>query len=115
MRCLLLIVIACLVGCHGGDDLAQNQHGRSEYVDGKLHYSPDAGFVPDSVTAISVAETLLLPIVGANYTRDQHPLSAVLRDSVWVVTGSLPDGAIGGAVVLEIAKSNAAVLRFAVE
>jgi hypothetical protein len=53
---------------------------------------PPNGVVPDSATAIRVAEAVLIPMVGADGIDRQRPLIAVLRDDVWHVAGSLPPG-----------------------
>jgi hypothetical protein len=116
MRVLMVVAVACVIGCQTNERHSVPQDdGHLEYIDGRAHYSPSLGFIPDSVTAIAVAEALMRPIVGVGYLREQRPLGAALEGGVWVVRGSLPAGAIGAVAVLELARSNAAVMRFAVE
>ena len=73
-------------------------------------YVPEAGFVPDSVTAIRIAEAVWLPIYG-NGIEQEKPFSARLRNgTVWVVNGFLPDGMRGGTAYIEINKQDGRVL-----
>jgi hypothetical protein len=116
MKAFMAVVVACLIGCQSDEpERVSQEDGHTEFIEGRAHYFPTSGFIPDSLTAIAIAEAVMRPIVGVDYLRDQRPLTAMLQGDVWVVSGSLPAGAIGGAAVLELARSNAAVLRFAVE
>ena len=78
-------------------------------------YVPPAGFVPDSLTAVRIAEAVLTPIYGSAQIARQHPLRATLRGDVWTVEGSLhaPPGmlAAGGVAVAEISRRDARILR----
>jgi hypothetical protein len=82
-------------------------------------YKPPAGYVPDSVTAIKIAEAVLVPIYGKKQIDSELPLNAQLKDDVWTVTGTLrcPDGkagfasvCFGGAAVVQISKTDARIL-----
>ena len=82
-------------------------------------YKPKAGFVPDSVTAIKVAEAVLTPIYGEKQVESKRPFLAVQCEGVWTVTGaSCPDarggtttmGCRGGSVTIQIAKNDARIL-----
>lgn len=67
---------------------------------------PKNGFVPDEETAIKIAEAVLL--------NNEGPFSAMLTtDEVWVVSGSVPRGAVGGAAYVEIFKKDGRILRVA--
>ncbi len=58
---------------------AEEQHRGSEvYLDGKHHYVPKDGFVPDEETAIKIAEAVWHPIYGTNLN-DEHPFRAQLN------------------------------------
>jgi hypothetical protein len=74
-------------------------------------YMPREGFVPDAVTAARIAEAVLIPIYGARQIASQQPLSATLRGDAWHVTSQLPAGSVGGVASVEIAKSDARILR----
>jgi hypothetical protein len=74
-------------------------------------YVPDAGFVPDSTTAISIAEAVLIPIYGKETIERERPFSAKVNNGMWSVTGSIPAGTAGGAALVELAKSDGRIER----
>jgi hypothetical protein len=74
-------------------------------------YKPQDGYVPDAVTAIKIAVAVWEPIYGAAAIAEEKPYHAVLRDGVWVVEGSLPEGFAGGVAIAEIAKDDGRILR----
>lgn len=77
-----------------------------------LHsYVPPEGFVPDEVTAISIAEAIWKPIYGEDAIRRQQPIKATLANGIWTVVGTLPEGTKGGVAVAEIARRDARVIR----
>jgi hypothetical protein len=82
-------------------------------------YRPAAGFVPDSKTAIAVAEAVLIPVYGKNQIESERPFRATLQNDVWTVGGTLrcPDGkggvttqCDGGVAIVTISKKDARVL-----
>jgi hypothetical protein len=50
---------------------------------------PKKGYVPDSATAIKIAEAVLIPVYGQGKFESQKPFSATLKDDVWTVSGTL--------------------------
>lgn len=58
-------------------------------------------YIPDAKTALKIAEAVWLPIYGEEIYSTQ-PFNASLRDSVWVVEGSLPKEMDGGVPYIEI-------------
>jgi hypothetical protein len=52
-------------------------------------YRPKAGFVPDSATAIKIAEAVLIPVYSEEKIVAERPFSAELKGDVWTVTGTL--------------------------
>jgi hypothetical protein len=74
-------------------------------------YVPPNGFVPDAATASAVAEAVLIPIYGRGRIDRERPLTAHLRDSVWIVEGQIPRDRLGGVAHVEIAKRDARILR----
>jgi NTF2 fold immunity protein len=72
---------------------------------------PPSGFVPDESTAIKIALAVWEPIYGKSEIAEQAPYRASLKDGVWVVSGSLPVGSLGGTAIAEIAKEDGRVLR----
>jgi hypothetical protein len=86
-------------------------HARAGSQESSHSYAPREGFVPDAATATRIAEAVLVPIYGARQIQAQQPLSATLRGNAWQVTGQLPAGNVGGVASVEIAKSDARILR----
>ena len=74
-------------------------------------YKPQHGYVPDADTAIKIAIAVWEPIYGREQIAGQKPFTAVLRNGVWIVEGSLPPGMSGGVARAEIAKDDGRVLR----
>lgn len=73
--------------------------------------------VPNSETAKKIAFAVLVPIYG-NSIYKQSPLQCnLVKDSIWVVTGSMPKSKPGGPVFsggvayIEIQKKDCKVLR----
>lgn len=82
-------------------------------------YKPRQGYVPDSATAVKVAEAVLLPVYGEKQIESERPFTAKLRNEVWTVAGTLhcPDGkggittdCVGGVAVVRISKIDARIL-----
>ena len=82
------------------------------------HFVPKEGYVPTAVAAIAVAEAVLIPVYGEKTILDERPFSAVLKDGVWIVTGSVRcDGPTsgapcpGGAAEVRISKKSGQILK----
>jgi hypothetical protein len=73
-------------------------------------FVPKSGFVPDSATALEIAEAVLVPIYGRDAIEREKPLKAELRGDVWTVTGTLPRGHVGGVATVRIAKADGRIL-----
>ena len=74
-------------------------------------YVPDEGFVPDQTTAAILAETILKPIYGDENIDKQKPFKVILKNNVWIILGTLPEGFMGGVAMIEISKKDAKVIR----
>ena len=83
------------------------------FADGneKHSFKSNKGFVPDKITATRIAEAVLTPIYGENRIKNQHPLTATLRQGVWTVKGSIPKGLKGGVAIVELSKEDARIIR----
>lgn len=82
-------------------------------------YRPKQGYVPDSTTAVKIAEAVLTPVYGNDKVASEQPFKAELKDEIWTVSGTLhcPDGkggtttlCDGGVAVVEISKVDAHVI-----
>lgn len=78
-------------------------------------YKPKSGFVPDSATAVKIAEAVLTPVYGENKVKAERPYTATLKDEVWIVDGTLhcpgsPEGSAagceGGVATVHISKAD---------
>jgi hypothetical protein len=81
-------------------------------------YKPASGYVPDSTTAVKIAEAVLAPVYGEKHIESERPFTATLKNGVWTVTGTLhcPDGkggttmvSAGGVAEVRISKDDARI------
>lgn len=80
----------------------------------KSLYIPAEGFIPDSITAVSMAEAVFLPIYGREVLLEK-PFRAVLHgDSIWTVEGAFASGKLaghkGGSAFIEFRKADGRIL-----
>lgn len=73
-------------------------------------YIPKNGFVPDEKTAVAVAEAILIPIYGKEQIDSERPLKAKLKNDIWIVQGSLPEGYDGGVAEVGLSKRDAGII-----
>jgi hypothetical protein len=82
-------------------------------------YKPPSGYVPDSATAVRIAEAVLVPIYGKEHIESERPFTATLKGDIWTVEGTLrcSDGkggttteCVGGVAVVKISKIDARIL-----
>jgi hypothetical protein len=71
---------------------------------------PKDGFVPDAATAIKIAVAVWERIYSASEIAQEKPYCAYLKEDTWIVTGTLPDGFVGGVARAEIAKKDGCVI-----
>jgi hypothetical protein len=82
-------------------------------------YKPSSGYVPDSATAVQIAEAVLIPVYGNKMIESERPFTAKLENDVWTVSGTLrcSDGkggitthCDGGTAVVKISKTDAHII-----
>jgi hypothetical protein len=73
---------------------------------------PKNGYVPDEKTAVKIAEAVLSPIYGEKKIEGERPFHAVLKKTIWTVSGSLPAGWDGGVAEIRIDKRTGAILGY---
>ena len=66
--------------------------------------------MPDAATAIKIAVAVWTPVYGAEQIEREKPYHATLKDEVWLVTGSLPDGVLGGVAIAKIARRDGRII-----
>ena len=94
----LLLTVTLVTACFAASTLS------------KLSYKPKEGFVPNEQTAIAIAVAVWTPIYGEKMLSYERPFVATLKDNVWQVEGTLPQGALGGVAIAEIAKDDGRIL-----
>jgi hypothetical protein len=100
---LKVSVILCLLvssGCANHDDAKWRARRVRPYEDA----------VPDSRTAIQIAEAVMAPVYGHQYVVAQRPQVAELQGGVWYVHGYQPPISVGGTIEAYIDKHTGRVL-----
>ena len=81
---------------------------------------PPRDYVPDSATAVRIAEAVLIPVYGQKQVENEKPFTATLDKDVWTVDGTVQcsDGhggttttmCVGGAAEVKISKIDARII-----
>ena len=82
----------------------------SAIADENATYRPAAGFVPTADVAIAIAVAIWGPIYGKEQIEHEKPFHAGLVNGVWLVSGTLPPGHVGGVAEARIAQADGRVL-----
>jgi len=75
------------------------------------NYKPQDGYVSTKETAIEIAIAVWSPIYGREKIESEKPFVAELINGVWHVSGSLPEGYLGGVAECEISKDDGRIVR----
>ncbi|RKR05201.1 NTF2 fold immunity protein of polymorphic toxin system component [Flavobacterium sp. 90] len=67
--------------------------------------------IKDSVTAIKVAEPILIDIYGKENIEKQKPYETYLLENYWVISGTLPADYSGGTFLIIIDARNSQVIK----
>jgi hypothetical protein len=78
---------------------------------GQSNYKPKNGYVSNKQAAISIAVAVWIPIYGKATIEGEKPYRAALKNGVWTVMGSLPEGHVGGTVEALISQDSGCILR----
>jgi hypothetical protein len=96
MKKIIICISLFTLGC-------QSENTRKEWND-------KDGLVPDSVTAIKIAEIIWVNIYG-NSVLETKPYKTTLRkDNIWIVEGTL-NNKDGGTPYIEIQKDSCKILK----
>jgi hypothetical protein len=74
-------------------------------------FRPTYGYVPDEQTAISIAVAVWAPMYGKDQIESEKPFRAMLKNGVWTVMGTLPEGYDGGTAFAQIAQKDGRLIR----
>ena len=109
MKALILALVAATTFAAPQSSLKQPKVPKDGYI-------PKVGFVPTAAVAETVAEAVLIPVYGKHTVESERPFKAVLRGSIWFVTGKVPcQGSVdavcpGGAGEVWISKRTGQIL-----
>lgn len=67
--------------------------------------------IPDSITAVKVAEVILAKRFGAETIEAEKPFTAILMEGYWIVYGYLPEGYTGGVAEIFMKKRTGEIIR----
>lgn len=122
------ILIACLLLLMSGVAFGQDnippehikqtppnviQHLREER---EFQTKPVNGYVPDTTTAVRIAEAVLIPIYGTKQIAYEKPFHATLSGDVWTISGTLhckttaKSVCVGGTAIVQLSKITGEVL-----
>ena len=82
--------------------------------------APKDGFVPDSITAVKIAEAVLTPVYGKEKVESERPFKAELEAGIWTVHGTLhcSDGkggttthCVGGTAEVQLSQKDGRILK----
>ncbi|RKX18417.1 MAG: hypothetical protein DRP51_09205 [Candidatus Zixiibacteriota bacterium] len=75
-----------------------------------MGYKFENGCVPDTVTAIQIAETIWLSVYGKSIYERKPFKAELIGDTLWIVAGCMPNNMLGGVPYIEIQKKDGKVL-----
>ena len=64
----------------------------------EINYS--AKPIPDSKSAVNVAEKILFKVYGKEDIKEQRPYNLVFQNGYWILNGTRPEPVIGGAFLI---------------
>lgn len=67
--------------------------------------------IPDSATAVAVAESILFKVYGKDEILGEKPYNVDFVDGYWALTGTLPKGYFGGTFVIIMAAKDGRVIK----
>lgn len=67
--------------------------------------------IKDNSTAIKVAEPILFSVYGEDNIINQRPYEVHLIEHYWVISGTLPEGMLGGTFLIIIDSRNSEILK----
>ena len=81
-----------------------------DYPREKIIY-PDDGYVPNELTAARIAEAVLVSKYGEKIYGQKPYRINLIKDSIWVVNGSVTGGGYGENAHIEIRKKDGKILK----
>jgi len=109
---IFVVVAALLIGCRGEWERATDKSGSNVNLTappGPAEVRDE--FVKDESAAIKIALDTWVPIYGKEQIEGERPYEVELRDGIWTVKGSLPQGWDGGVAIARISQKDGKVLQ----
>ena len=75
-----------------------------------IKQEPEINYVPDSATAVKIAEAIWLPLYG-NDIYKQKPYLVSLKKGIWIVEGRKEEDSFGGTAYIEFQKKDCKILK----
>ena len=110
MYILIITLLILPLNSNSNSTLLSKTNATKTKVNRNDGYFPKNGFVPDSDTAIKIAEAVWLPIYGKMIYEEKPFKAKLINKEYWEVTGTLPKGYDGGTVVAHIRKLDGKIL-----
>ena len=84
----------------------------SLFAESNQGFRPKEGFVPNALTASSIAEAVLIEIYGKQQIEEQKPFIAELIEDQWVLKGNFvkDQDSRGGVFTIKINKNSGEIL-----
>lgn len=90
---------------------AESKMEYDKYLNTQVFIESENGFVSTKELAEKIAEIYLIDLYGERIQK-RFPLNATLKDDIWYVRGTVPEGYEGGIPIIKISKKTGAVLGF---
>ena len=103
-----LIILISLSTMQSNCDPSHRNGNTRMIKDDKKKYT---GYVPDELTAKKIAEAIWLPIYGDDVLKQKPYKVQLIKDSIWIVEGTLKPNYSGGVAYIEIRKSDGTILK----
>lgn len=125
VRLTIIMVLTMLVACDTSNKPSSN---KGRLIMGKVHAegelqlalseenevitnNPSEVLIKDSITATTIAESILFGVYGQENIKSQRPYETYLIKSYWVISGTLPKGYKGGTFLLILDSRNSKVIK----
>src|SRR6188768_2431775 len=97
-KILFLFFALIIIACH------------SRKIQQAKPYKNYSGNVSDSSVAIKIAIANWIPLFGKRVFKSE-PFEVSERDTIWIISGTLKKGVVGGVPVIKIRRSDGKVLE----
>ena len=108
---VFIVGVALLICCRGERTTVETAPKITPTVSSPVTTEIPDGPVRDEAVAIKIALNMWIPIYGQDQIEKEKPYKAELKNGVWTVEGSLPQGWDGGVAIARISQKDGKVLE----